>query len=72
MGSIGFFTNVILLDVLWPWGRPEMSTRVYILGSKGARYVGLTILPTSCSKCLEFREASGSWNPKGMSRPVMG
>jgi hypothetical protein len=34
--------------------------------------VGTTTLPTSCADCLEILEASTSWNPKGLSRPVEG
>jgi len=48
----------------------EMSTRD-ILWRKGGRCVRLT-LPTSCADCLEILEASTSWNPKGLSRPVWG
>jgi hypothetical protein len=46
----------------------EMSTN----GGKGGRCVGLTTLPTSCADCLKNLEASTSWNPNGLSRPVMG
>jgi len=42
------------------------------LGSKGGRCVGLTTLPPSCDDCLEYWRASTSWNPQGLSRPVMG
>jgi hypothetical protein len=35
-------------------------------GGKGGWSVGLTTLPPSCADCLEI------WNPKGLSRLVMG
>jgi hypothetical protein len=49
----------------------EMYTRVFPEG-KGGRSIGLTTLPPSCADCLEILGASTSWNPKGLSRPVMG
>jgi hypothetical protein len=55
------------------WTQPvtEMSTRD-ILRVKGGRYVGLTSLPPSCADGQGILGASCSWNPKGLSRPVMG
>jgi hypothetical protein len=48
----------------------------YFLGEGGgvnaARCVGLTTLSPSCADCLEILGALTSWNPKGLSRPVMG
>jgi hypothetical protein len=44
----------------------------YFLGGKRGRCVGLTTLPPSCADCLQNLGASTSWNPKGLSRPVMG
>jgi hypothetical protein len=41
------------------------------LGGEYGRCVGLTILPPSCADFLEIPGAS-SWNPKGLSRPVVG
>ena len=41
-------------------------------GGKGGRCVGLTILLSSCADCIEIVGASASWNPQGLSRPVMG
>jgi hypothetical protein len=46
----------------------EMSTRDVSWG-EGGRCVGLTTLPPSCADCLVV---SASWNPQGLSRPVMG
>ena len=42
----------------------------YLPCGKGGRCVGLTILPLSCTDCLEILEISTSWGPKGLSRPV--
>jgi hypothetical protein len=36
------------------------------------RCVGLKTLPPSCADYLEILEASTSWKPQGLSRPVMG
>jgi len=44
----------------------------YLLGGKGSQCIGLTTLPPSYAKCLEILANSSSWNPKGLSRPVMG
>jgi len=44
----------------------EMSIRKFP-GSNGGRCIGLTTLPPSCADC----RASTSWNPQGLSRPVM-
>jgi hypothetical protein len=41
-------------------------------GGKGGRRVGLTTLRPACADCLEILEASTSWSPKGLSRPLMG
>ena len=44
----------------------------YFLGGKGGRCVGLTTLPPSCADCPEILGASASWNPLGLSGPVIG
>jgi hypothetical protein len=44
----------------------------YLLGGKGGRCIGLTMLPPSCADCLEILNVSNSWSPNGLSRPVMG
>jgi hypothetical protein len=41
-------------------------------GGKDGRCVRLTTLPPSCADCLKILGASTSWNPQGLSRPVMG
>jgi len=43
----------------------EMSTRC-----EGGRCVELTTLPPSCVDCLEILQASTSWSPKGLPRPL--
>jgi hypothetical protein len=54
------------------WIQPltEMSTRNISWGGKGGRCVGLTTLPTYVNS-LEILGGSTSWNPEGLSRPVM-
>jgi hypothetical protein len=49
----------------------EMSTRIF-LGGKGGWCVGLTTLQPSGTDCLKNLEASTSWNPQSLSKPVMG
>ena len=39
-------------------------------GDKGDWCVGLTALPSLCADCLEILEASTSWSPKVLPRPV--
>jgi hypothetical protein len=46
----------------------EMIPGIFPWGCKGGRCVGLTTLPPSCADL----GASTSWNPQGLSRPVMG
>jgi hypothetical protein len=50
----------------------EMSNRNVSWGVKAAGFVGLTTLPPLCADCLLNLGASNSWNPQGLSRPVMG
>jgi hypothetical protein len=65
--SLEFFSDLILPVALWPKWVPGI-----LPGGKDGRCVGLTTLPTSCADCLEILRASTSWNPKGLSRPVVG
>jgi hypothetical protein len=44
----------------------------YLMRGKGDRCVGLTTLPPSCTRLSWNLVASTSWNPQGLSRPVMG
>ena len=48
----------------------EMSTKNITWWGKGGRCVGLTTLPP-CADCLQILGVPTSWNPKGLSRPVM-
>jgi len=49
----------------------EMNTRNISWG-EGGRCVGLTNLPPSCANLFWKLGASTSWNPQGLSWPVMG
>ena len=50
----------------------EVSTKnISWGGGKGGQCIQLT-LPPSCVNCLEIWEPQTSWNPLGLSRPVMG
>ena len=44
----------------------------YFLGGKGSRCVGLTTFTTFMCRVSWNLGASNSWNPQGLSRPVMG
>jgi len=50
----------------------EMSTRNISWGGKGGRCVRLTNLTTFMCRLSWNLGASNSWNPQGLSRPVMG
>ena len=50
----------------------EMSTTNISLRVNGGRWVGLTILPPIICRLSWNLGASTSWNPQGLSRPVMG
>jgi len=43
----------------------------YFMEDKGGRCVGLIILPSSCTDCLEIWESQPPGTPQGLSRPVM-
>jgi len=49
----------------------EMSTKNISRG-KGGRCLTLATLPLSGADCLEILRPSISWNPKGISMPVIG
>jgi len=48
----------------------QISTSGISWGGKGSRCTGLTTLPPSYANCLQILEASTSWSPKSLSRPV--
>ena len=50
----------------------QMSTRNISCGGKGGRCVGLTTYHIHVPIVLISGRASTSWNPQGLSRPVMG
>jgi hypothetical protein len=70
------FIDIILPAVLWPWGIDSASNRneyqQYFLGDKDGRCTRLTTLPPSYASCLFNLDASTSWNPQGLSRPLLG
>ena len=66
-GSLGFFTNLILLAHYGP-GEYER----YLLGGKCCRCQWLTTLPPPCADCVEILGAPTSWSPRCLSRPVKG
>jgi hypothetical protein len=61
LGSTSPLTEMSTKSISWGGGG----------GGKGGRCVGLTTLPPSCANCLDILGASNSWNPQGLSRPVM-
>jgi hypothetical protein len=61
MVSFKLFVDIILVAVLWLWGRLSLNRNQYqelFLGSKGVQCLGLTILPLSCADCI------GIWEPQ--------
>ena len=73
-GFIGIFhwhnpsSRTMLLGLTHPL--TEMCTRNVSWEDKGGRCVGLTILPLSCWAIWNLG-ALTSWNPQGLSRPVI-
>jgi len=62
----------------WQFFRPHYGPGVdqcltgIFPGCKCGRCVGMTTLAPSCADCFEIWEPQPSWNPQGLSRPVMG
>jgi hypothetical protein len=73
-GVTGIFHWQIFLSTLWPWGWLSFYQKwvpgIFSEGI-GSRCVRLTTLPPLCADCLEIWGVSASWNPQGLSRPVM-
>ena len=70
-----FFFHIILPAALWPWGSNSASNRneylEYFLGVKAAGAYGFKFTTFMCRLSWNLG-ASASWNPQGLSRPVMG
>jgi hypothetical protein len=62
--------RIMALGLTQPLNRNEYQG--CLVGGKGGMCVGLTTLPPSCADCLEILGATTSWNPKSLTRPVMG
>jgi len=75
VGSLEFFidSNPFSRTIALVSTQPltEMSIRNISWQVKAGQCVGLTTLPPSRVYCLEILEASTSWTPKSLSRPVM-
>jgi len=74
MMSLEFFIYIIIPAALWPLGltQPptEMSTRHFLKGKATVRTADN--LTTFMCRLSWILWASDSWNPQGLSRPVMG
>jgi hypothetical protein len=69
MVSLEFFSDIILLVALWPWGRISLLTEMrpgVFTGGKGGRCVRLTTFSPSCAVVMN----SGNLNFLEPSRPL--
>ena len=75
-GASGFFIDIKSFQSHYGPGVDSASNRneyrQYFLGGKGGRCVRLTTLPAILCRCHEICGTLTSWNPLGLSRPVMG
>jgi hypothetical protein len=74
-GAAGVFIDIINSGRTMTLGSTQPLTELSIRNiswGKGGRCLMLTTLPLSCADCLKSLGASTSWNPQGLSRPVMG
>ena len=75
-GINGFFIDIKSFRSHYGPGVDSASNRneyrEYFLGVKSGRYVRLTTLPRPCAVVTKSERDVTSWNPLGLSRPVMG
>jgi hypothetical protein len=73
--SLEFFIDIILLFALWPWGYSASNRseyQEYFLGAWRQPVGAADNLTTFMCQLSWSLGTSASWNPKGLSRPVMG